>query len=91
MNVELSPETEERLLRLVERGDYESIESAISAVVADAAEYDSEYEAELSEKLNRAREMVRQGKHQLLTVELADEIKRDGRAQLAARQLSPRD
>ncbi len=74
MRVDISPETAERLRRLVERGDFVDASEAIDAAVQQLSESSPDYEAELAAMLAEGREDMRAGRFQVLTPELIQDI-----------------
>jgi len=74
MQVDISPETAERLRRLVERGDFADAREAIDAAVQQLSESCTEYETELAAMLAEGREDIRTGRYQVLTSGLIDSL-----------------
>ena len=82
MQVELSARTEERLQELVDQGRYSSLEAALDAVVAENAEQEAQDDEALTARLDKARSSALAGRHVLLTDQVAERVKREGRARL---------
>ncbi len=81
MQVEISPETENALQDLVASGRYSSLEEALANAVLHERDEFSDEEIELM--VADARKSVDEGRHILLTSELAAEIQQEGRARMA--------
>lgn len=74
MQVDISPETAERIRRLVERGDFADAREAIDAAVQQLSESNTEYETELAAMLAEGREGLRAGRYEMLTPGLIDSL-----------------
>ncbi len=86
MKIDISPELVERIQRLVDCGEYHSIEAVIERAMCLLEEDEAEYEKELAKvraMLKEAEEDMKQGRYRVYTDEnlheLFDEIKREGR------------
>ena len=86
MKIDISPELAERIQRLVDCGNYESIEIVLDKAVCLLEEDNLQYEKELAKvraMLKEAEDDVKQGRYRMYTDEnlheLFDEIKREGR------------
>ncbi len=74
MQIDISPETAERLRRLVERGDFADAREAIDAAVQQLSESSTDHETELAAMLAEGREDIRAGRYQVLTPDLIDSL-----------------
>lgn len=74
MQIEISPETEERIRRLVERGEFSDASEAIDEAILRLSETRASYESELSTMLEQGRQDIREGRYQLLTPGLIEDL-----------------
>jgi Arc/MetJ-type ribon-helix-helix transcriptional regulator len=83
MKVEIPEPAVRRLQRFVEEGRYETVEEAVLDAVEQFVVTDDDYEAGLDARLESSRRSVGEGRRSPLTMELVEEIKREGRERLS--------
>lgn len=93
MKIEISTELTKRIQRLVDFGDYQSVDHVLEAAVDLLEEYEKEHEFELTivrGMVRQAAEAVERGEYRTYTDEnlheLFDEVKREGRIRAERRK-----
>ena len=86
MQVQISDEAAANIERLVKQGSYDDASDVVESAIRRLAQSEAEYMEDVRAKILRSIESLNAGRGTVLTMEVAEKIKREGRERLERRR-----